>query len=417
MTFPTTKRHNSSLNIVDTEKRLRIYVGSIFAKQTINLKTDAPDGIELGKYIMKYRNNTIVVLAILTISMLTSSACYAQWGGIFGGLFQAAAERWIDNTSSLPSNQDKENARTLLNAFSNEINANQNAANATRDAYNGDYTGAVIQGAQTIMNATGNYQYDTYLNSANQINKANREYEQDIQNGMDRDAALDKRNTTIGYSAAESIIELQDKIAREKLEKARQQREIERQSWESNNNYPISTYNETYTGNVTSSYNEANTGTTISNPNVFGEALIAHINTAAVLEAMPDKVRAEKDLEQYYRGLENQLQAMANEYQTKMQDYQANQSTMSSFVKQSKEKEIIDLQNRIQQFQANAEGEFEAKRAELLSPILIKIQNAINAVASENDLSYVIDVSTGAAVFLGEDAIDITYMVMKKLGI
>ena len=350
--------------------------------------------------------------------MVPTSISYAQLGGILGGLLQAAGERWIDNTSSLPSSQDKENARTLLNAFSNEINANQNAANATRDAYNGNYTGAIIQGAQTIMNATGNYQYDTYLNSANQINKANREYEQDIQNGMDRDAALDKRNTSIGYSAAESFIELQDRIAREKLEKARQQREIERQSWESNNNYPISTYyNETYTGIVTSSYNEANTGTTISNLNVFGEALIAHINTAAVLEAMPDKVRAEKDLEQYYRGLENQLQAMANEYQTKMQDYQANQSTMSSFVKQSKEKEIIDLQNRIQQFQANAEGEFEAKRAELLSPILIIIQNAINAVASENDLSYVIDVSTGAAVFLGEDAIDITYMVMKKLGI
>lgn len=365
---------------------------------------------------MKFRKSTII-LAILTIAMLPTSVTYAQgWGEALLGVGSALLGNHIDNSSKY-SSEDKNNMKNVLNALSNELNINQNAANATIDACQGNYSGAIIQGTQTILNATGNYQYDTYLNSANQINKANREYEQDIQNGMDRDAALDKRNTSIGYSAAESIIELQDRIAREKLEKARQQREIERQSWESNNNYPISTYNETYTGNVTSSYNEANTGTTISNPNVFGEALIAHINTAAVLEAMPDKVRAEKDLEQYYRGLENQLQAMANEYQTKMQDYQANQSTMSSFVKQSKEKEIIDLQNRIQQFQANAEGEFEAKRAELLSPILIKIQNAINAVASENDLSYVIDVSTGAAVFLGEDAIDITYMVMKKLGI
>ena len=369
-----------------------------------------PDGIEPRQpHKMKFGKSTITALAIFTITLLFTSVSYAQ--GILGGIFQAVGERWIDNTSSLPSSQDKENARTILNAFSKEINANQNAANATRDAYNGNYTGTVIQGAQTIMNATGNYQYDTYLNSANQINKANREYEQDVQNGMDRDAALDKRNTTIGYSAAESIIELQDKIAREKLEKARQQREAERQSWESNNYYESSSYNEV------SNYNETNTRTTNYGANTLGGALMAHINTSDVLDAMPDKVRAEKELENFYKRLQSQLQAMSNEYQTKMKDYEANQANMPSFVKQSKEKEIVDLQNRIQQFQANAEGEFEAKRAELLKPILNKIQNAINAVANENELSYVIDISTGAAVFLGEDSIDITYMVMKKLGI
>ena len=295
--------------------------------------------------------------------------------------------------------------RNVLNSFSNEVNTNQNAANATRDAYNGNYTGAVIQGAQTLLNATGNYDYDTYLNSANQINNANREYQQDISNGMDSQEALDKRNTSIGYSTAESVIELQDRIARERLEKARRQREAERQSWESNNYYEVP------------NYYENNTGAETSSSNVLGSALIAHISTAAVLDAMPDKVYAEKELEKYYGELQRQLQSMAQEYQTKLQSYEANQATMSELMKQSKEKEIVDLQNRIQQFQANAESGFEAKRVELLTPILNKIQNAINAVSRENDLSYVIDTSTGAAVFLGEDAIDITYMVMKKLGI
>lgn len=362
------------------------------------------------------RKNIIIVLALLVLVMMPTSISFAQWGGILGGLLQAAGERWIDNTSSL-SSQDRDNARTLLNAFSNEINANQNAANAARDAYNGNYTGAVIQGAQTIINATGNYQYDTYFNSANQINKANQEYNRDIQNGMDEKAALDKRNSAVGYSVAESVIELQDKIARERLERARQQRKAERQSWENSNNYATSGYDETNTGIVTTSYNEVNTGTTISNPNVFGAALIAHINTAAVLDAMPDKVKAENDLKFFYGQLQNQLQAMTNEYQTKMQDYEDNQATMSSFARQSKEREIVDLQTSIKQFQENAENEYEAKRAELLSSILNKIQNAINTVSKENDLSYVIDTSTGAAVFLGEDAIDITYIVMKKLGI
>ena len=144
---------------------------------------------------------------------------------------------------------------------------------------------------------------------------------------------------------------------------------------------------------------------------------IAHVNTAEILDAMPDKAKAEKDLEKYYGELQGQLETMAKEYQAKMQDYEANQATMSNLVKHSKEKEIIDIQNRIQQFQANAEGEFEKKRAELLSPILEKIQNAINSVGKEKGYTYVLDLATGAAVFVGDDAVDATKDVKGKLGI
>ena len=144
---------------------------------------------------------------------------------------------------------------------------------------------------------------------------------------------------------------------------------------------------------------------------------IAHVNTAEILDAMPDKAAAEKSMEKYYGELQSQLETMAKEYQTKMQDYEANVATMSNLVKQSKEKEIIDIQNRIQQFQANAESEFESKRAELLKPILDKIQNAINLVGKEKGYTYMIDLAPGAAVYVGADAVDATKDVKAKLGI
>ena len=144
---------------------------------------------------------------------------------------------------------------------------------------------------------------------------------------------------------------------------------------------------------------------------------IAHVNTAEILDAMPDKSKAEKSLEKYYGELQSQLETMAKEYQTKMQDYEANQATMSNLVKQSKEKEIVDLQTRITQFQANAENEFENKRAELLKPILDKIQNAINAVGKEKGYTYMLDLATGAAVHVGDNAVDATKDVKSKLGI
>lgn len=144
---------------------------------------------------------------------------------------------------------------------------------------------------------------------------------------------------------------------------------------------------------------------------------IAHVNTAEVLDAMPDKSKAEKKLESYYNELQEQLKTMYTEYQNKLQDYQANAETMSNLVKQSKEKELVDLESRITAFQGNAESEFENKRAELLAPLLEKIQNAINTVGKEKGLTYIIDIATGTAVYIGTDAVDVTKDVKAKLGI
>ena len=144
---------------------------------------------------------------------------------------------------------------------------------------------------------------------------------------------------------------------------------------------------------------------------------IAHVNTTEVMNAMPDKAKAEKSLENYYNELQEQLKVMYNEYTSKLQDYQSNAETMSNLVKQSKEKELVDLESRITAFQANAENEFEAKRAELLQPLLEKIQNAINSVGKEKGYTYILDVATGTTVYIGSDAVDVTKDVKAKLGI
>ncbi len=145
---------------------------------------------------------------------------------------------------------------------------------------------------------------------------------------------------------------------------------------------------------------------------------IAHVNTAEILDAMPDKAKAEKSLEKYYGELQSQLETMAKEYQTKMQDYEANQATMSNLVKQSKEKEIIDLQTRIQQFQANAENEMANKQLELVKPIIEKVQKAVDEVGKAKGYTYIIDTAaSGVIVYVGADAVDITKDVKTKLGV
>ena len=78
---------------------------------------------------------------------------------------------------------------------------------------------------------------------------------------------------------------------------------------------------------------------------------LGHINFAQLYEMMPGQDSIKTAFNAYQEQLQGQFQAMQAEYETKLNDYQSNQATMSNIIKQTKEKEILDLQRRIQDFQ------------------------------------------------------------------
>lgn len=144
---------------------------------------------------------------------------------------------------------------------------------------------------------------------------------------------------------------------------------------------------------------------------------IAHVDSAAIMEILPERAKIEQDLQAYAAELQAELQAMGAEHQSKMQDYKANQATMSNLIRQSKEKEIIDLETRISEFQGSAELAMQNKQLELLNPLIEKVQNAINEVGKEKGFTYILDKAVGAVVYIGDNAIDITSDVKTKLGL
>ena len=114
--------------------------------------------------------------------------------------------------------------------------------------------------------------------------------------------------------------------------------------------------------------------------------------------------------------LEEQLQTMFNEYQNKAGEFQANESLMTNVVRETKLKEIQDLEVRIQEFQQTSQQSSQDKRTEILAPILEKAQNAIDQVALENNYTYIFDIAIGSIVY-GKDSNDITELVKSKMGI
>ena len=144
---------------------------------------------------------------------------------------------------------------------------------------------------------------------------------------------------------------------------------------------------------------------------------VGHVDSAAIMEIMPERTQIEQELQTYAAELQSEIQAMVAEYQSKAQDYQANEATMSNLIRQSKQKEIYDLETRIQEFQNNADYALQTKQMELLSPLIEKVQNAVNAVGQEKGFTYIFDKAAGAVVYIGENAIDITADVKAKLGL
>lgn len=144
---------------------------------------------------------------------------------------------------------------------------------------------------------------------------------------------------------------------------------------------------------------------------------IGHVDSGAIMEIMPERAKIEQDIQAYAAELQAELQAMYGEYQSKVQDYQANQATMSNLIRQSKEKEIVDLETRISEFQSSADMAMQNKQLELLNPLIEKVQNAVNAVGKEKGFTYILDKAAGVVVFIGDNAIDITSDVKAKLGL
>jgi len=142
-----------------------------------------------------------------------------------------------------------------------------------------------------------------------------------------------------------------------------------------------------------------------------------HINSNEFISIMPDKAIAQKELQVYAKQLEDQLGAMQTELETKYNEYLTQEGTLTKLVKDTRQKELNDLNSRIQEFQTTAQESYQQKEAELLQPIMDKANDAIQSVGKENGFTYIFDVGIGALVFFSEDSEDILPLVKAKLGI
>ena len=142
-----------------------------------------------------------------------------------------------------------------------------------------------------------------------------------------------------------------------------------------------------------------------------------HINSQELISLMPETDGAQAILEAFVLKLQDQLEAMQVEYNKKLQDYLAERDNLTDLIRQTKEQDLNDLQQRMQGFEANAQQDMQRKQTEVMQPIAEKAQNAIKEVARENNFTYIFDLAGGVIIYFSEDSEDVLPMVKSKLGI
>jgi len=100
-------------------------------------------------------------------------------------------------------------------------------------------------------------------------------------------------------------------------------------------------------------------------------------------------------------------------------DYQAEVVLLSQDQKKKREEAIIDREKEVKELQNTyfgMEGELYKKREELVNPIQDQILNAIKEISVEGSYAVIFDTSAGSNILFANPRYDLSDQVLEKLG-
>ena len=134
---------------------------------------------------------------------------------------------------------------------------------------------------------------------------------------------------------------------------------------------------------------------------------LAYVDFNEIVMLMPEMDEARATIEENNTTNEEILMSMYQEYQTKMQQYEQKAATWTQSVREIKEKEIMEIQARLEQTQQSLQQELQQLQQQLQAPIVEKATNAVNELAKAHGVAAVFE--KGSFLYIdAEQMIDLT---------
>ncbi len=148
----------------------------------------------------------------------------------------------------------------------------------------------------------------------------------------------------------------------------------------------------------------------------FAQPKFAHVNFAELVQLMPEADQARATMAASSKEAQDTYQSMVEEFQKKYTDYQQKAASLTGAIKESKERELTEIQQRIQEFQQNIQQELQEQQEKLMAPLYKKAQETVSKLAKEAGYVFVFD-KTSILYIDDAQSTDITPEARKILGI
>lgn len=150
---------------------------------------------------------------------------------------------------------------------------------------------------------------------------------------------------------------------------------------------------------------------------VFAQEKIGLVDSEKVLEEFEDAKIARRTLDQAAYQWKRELDSLRNAYNTAEAEFKVQQPMLSEDALRARQQELTTMRQRYENFAQEIWGEggkLEKKHGEVFAPVMDKINETIESLAQAEELSIVIDISSGSVLY-ADVGLDITADVIAEL--
>lgn len=142
---------------------------------------------------------------------------------------------------------------------------------------------------------------------------------------------------------------------------------------------------------------------------------IGYVNSETIIKELPEAKESQAKLEGILKGWQEEIEKRAQALQTKYEEYQKQANMLNESTKQAKQKELVEDEQKLNQYRQEKQQELAVQREKIMKPIQEKVFKAIEKVAKELKLSFVLDRATEVPVLYADPQYDYTYKVLDML--
>jgi outer membrane protein len=145
-------------------------------------------------------------------------------------------------------------------------------------------------------------------------------------------------------------------------------------------------------------------------------AKIAYINSAVILQQAPGRAEAEAQFDKEVGVYRQQIQRMDDSLKTMMAAFDKDAPKLDSATRETRRTTIGQREIEYQTRARGLDSTMQARQAQLVKPIMERVQSVIETIRAEDGYSVIFDVGSQSSVVVAADKkLDLTERVLARL--